>query len=281
MSAPLAGRRGIRAVAGVGRPAGLTHPNEPVGLTLHTYRECNALDEDGWTDSDGNHSLGGPSATHSIVSDGVGGFALRVNLPEGMSGDGSSSAMAQSDAPNFAATEYIYLDYVITYDANYWGQPGSGVNKMLYVGGQGPALILDAQGIGLADLVLRLASQSGETVNFDWDEASGGVPNEVSVTQADATLERGVKNRITLLITVNTPGVANGRYDAWVNGVKTHQYSNRNIFASGQNLNAHRLHVNPIYGGQYSLPEYEFPTPAEDVPYDMGFQYDYFYLSCS
>lgn len=238
------------------------HPNEPVGAVMVTDRPFVALDEDGWDDSDGT---GDPHATLSMS-----GGVMTALFPTGYPSTGSSSRCTTSNYSNWSGVEAVYIHIQIRYSANWWGQDGSGVNKILYIGDEATnPIVLDAHGAGASTLRLRVATQGGETVNFDWDDASDGTPNGVVATAADAEIARGEWVDIELLIEPNTPGLSNGTINAWVNNVKTQQYSGRPIYVGGTNLANQRWHVHPIYGGGGGTP----------VPADQTLEYRMLYLS--
>lgn len=171
---------------------------------------------------------------------------MRHNFPPGHPGSGSSSRTTRNDYGVWPSTESVYLDIRCRFSSNWYGQDGSGVNKILYIGDTlSNPIVLDAHGIGSAALRLRVALQGGETTNLNYNTAGNGV----SPSASDAEIVRGAWTRITLLYKNNTPGSANGEVHAWVNDVKTHQFTGVNIHPSGANLSSQWLHVHPIYGG--------------------------------
>lgn len=226
-----------------------SHPNEPAGHSLIVNRAFLALDEDGWADSDGTNS----NAAYLTLSDGI----MRHNFPPGHPGSGSSSRTTRNDYGVWPSTESVYLDIRCRFSSNWYGQDGSGVNKILYIGDTlSNPIVLDAHGIGSAALRLRVALQGGETTNLNYNTSGNGV----SPSASDAEIVRGAWTRITLLYKNNTPGSANGEIHAWVNDVKTHQFTGVNIHPSGANLSSQWLHVHPIYGGGggTAIPELQY-----------------------
>ena len=59
----------------------------------------------------------------------------------------------------------------------------------------------------------------------------------------------GVWHHVEILMLLNTVGVANGQFQMWVDGVKTHQYSDVTYRTASASLGFRGWKWNPTWGG--------------------------------
>lgn len=242
--------------------------NEPAGFSMITERSFSSLNEAGWRDR-GASASSGVRASIDIVNDpsapGADKQVGRVVFPRGFTGSGSSSRMVNSGV-NVGTPDKLYMSFWFKVSDNWYGHTGSSVNKVFYVG---HPLVIDAHGNGNSPLHLQLSLQGGETSNAKWNSSD----NEVRPTSAQAQIRRGEWHHIEVLVEMNTPGQANGRLHAWIDGVKTHQFSNRRILAAGGGGRGEigELRWHPIYGGQN----------GSNIPSDQYQYIDHIYVSGS
>lgn len=228
-------------------------------MTLVSERSFNAVTEQGWgyIAAPGTQAAKGsldifsdPTAPKSPNNVG------RATFPAGLSGDGSSSSMFHATLPmGNKTTGRVYIAWWFKLSPNWYGQDGSSVDKILWAG---QAVVLDCHGGGYSDKFWRIALQGGENFNGDPTHAQ----NQVSPTSGQRTMVRDTWYFNEFLIHLGTPGVANGELHMWLNGVKTHQFTGRNIHrtdgSSTSAMSSVRWH--PIYGGQNgsNVPETQY-----------------------
>lgn len=243
-------------------PGAGDRPNEPQGFRRIAEREFTVVDAPGW-----QHiaSTRGASAARFGIAD-VGGRRVgRVTFPAGHSGDGSSS-LTPHIGVQIGTPRRFYLSFGLMVSPNWYGHTGATMSKIFYIGH--PLLVMIAGSAG-GRLTLRLSLQGGENFNCRWD----GAENEVSPRMEDAEIVRGRWHQVEVLVETNTPGQANGRLHAWVDGRKILQYSSRRILAGAtahqryQEIEGLRWH--PIYGGQNGA----------NVPAAMHQYIDHIYVS--
>ena len=240
-------------------PVGERRGHEPAGFVRITERHFDAMNEDGWSDGDAGSDdpvaqtfTIGADRSAPVSPDGVG----VITFPAGHPGSGSSSRTARSvyAFPEAITSGQVYIEFYLKLSDNWHGHTGSAVNKVFYVG---HPIVIDAHGVADGPLHLRVALQGGETANLDFDSAE----NEVQPAAAQAELVRGQWQHIELLFDVGTLGGRDGEAHAWVNGVKTHQFTGRAILpATGMYAQIQMLDWHPIYGGQGGE-----ATPAEQT----------------
>ena len=247
--------------------ASTDHPNEPSGMTVLLDRSFTTEDEtdaagETWVDS--SASSGTPQL-FSIASDatapkspsGVG----RILYPTGHPGSGSSSQTARSTG-GFTrldtAGQQLYLEWWWKISDNYYGHTG-GQNKIFYIGH--PIVVefgYESGRGGTGDdpyFNWTFATQGGATLNYRCTTSG----NEVSPSLGEAQILRDTWYHNELLLTMNTPGVANGSFRFWQNEVEIMRWTNANILRgdSSQYSYIQSLDWHPIYGGQdgESVPE--------------------------
>lgn len=244
------GRSGTRVVTVTAPPAPAPAPSpsgsaEPAGFTRITERSFSALNEDGWSDSNGR------TATLSLANDGTaprsGGSVGVITFPQGYTAGGSSSHVAKS--VRRISARQVYLRFQLKMSANWQGHE-AGDNKIFYLtdsgtGGGGDPIYISALGGGNGTLQLSIVNQGSGSTRY----RSSTAGNQVS---GDATIPRGQWVTIEVLIQGNTPGSNNGQIHAWVNGQKVMQFSNITMMAAGTSGLFDSLRWEPIWGGQGS-----------------------------
>ncbi|MDX2010224.1 MAG: hypothetical protein SFW67_08545 [Myxococcaceae bacterium] len=116
---------------------------------------------------------------------------------------------------------------------------------------------------GTDNLELGLGLQGG---GANVVPGSGGAIN-FPVSQ---TFARGQWHRVELFLQVNTPGIADGIYRAWVNGIQIANHTNVPYYAAGQTADRGLHWINPTSGGGLA-----------SVPADQFFLLDDWHVSLS
>lgn len=138
-----------------------------------------------------------------------------VTYPAGLIGGSSAKGVPKAFVDIPPAKEY-YLDYEVQFD-NAWDW---------VKGGKLPGLVGGSHTSGCADIVpdgwsarfMWRANGEAEIYYYHQDRISG-CGDEDRFANARA-FKKGVWNRITERVVVNTPGVADGIAEAWLNGEK-------------------------------------------------------------
>lgn len=242
--------------------------NEPAGFVKITERGFNSSNEDGWSDRAAPASSG-VRAAFDIVSDPTAprspNGVARVTLPSGYTGSGSSSRMVGSRI-QIGTPDKLYMSFWLKVSDNWYNHTGASISKLFYIG---HPLYLGLRGSGDAPLHFQFSLQGGESMNARWDDAE----NLVRPRADQAEIVRGKWHQIEILVEMNDPGVHNGRLHAWIDGVKTHEFHNRRILASGGGQYGQIGHIDyhPIYGG----------ANGRNVPQTQHQYLDHIYVSRS
>jgi hypothetical protein len=223
--------------------------NEPAGLSLITQRSFNALGEGGWYDDNA------PSK-YSITQDATAPFSAssvgQQKFAAGMSGGGSPAVSEKG----IGSRGTVYLSYWVKLSSNWYGHPGSGVNKQIFLWSDDqPTVYTSAQGEGSGKLSPEVRLQG-----------SGGTTNLTPNLVPGAEFTRGVWHHWELVLVANTSGSSNGAADWWIDGVKVGSYKNVR-FASGNGAWT-LFQFSPIWGGT-----------GGSVPADQFIWMDHIYIS--
>ena len=174
----------------------------------------------------------------TVATDPAGQPALRMRFPAGMV-SGISPATVYREG--FASVSVMRWESVLNYDTNYVKHPSS-VDKSVFVGVDGrnkmftmmydPTRLIPA--IGLQEIV-----RVGTNVTTAW--------NLTANVGATPVIPRGRRFTLTCEATGNSAGMADGKVECWVDGVKFLSYPNIQ-FSTGAAKFTNIAWV-PIYGG--------------------------------
>jgi len=248
-----------------------THPHEPAGMTPVGENPFDVLAPAGWTEYN-NNSNSHPNGFHMTIEQDA--TAPRSpsnvysrNLPSGISGGGGNAIVRTS---SFSKNE-VYVHYWIKLSTNWHGH-SSGVNKVGFIGsvdGPGTPLVHMASGSNDNPLRFRFGQQAASGVtpqyrNYNYDDAD----NEVSPTSEQAEIVRGEWTEIEFHLVGNDPGATNAEIHAWVDQVKTLQFTGHQILGTNANGNYKWFDFYPIWGGT-----------GDTLPVDQEMQIDHAYVS--
>ena len=175
---------------------------------------------------------------------------LEVTIPKGFPQGSGPEHLAVGTTSNWLPTQgtfsQLYVRYCVWVPANYYGST-SGVQKLFHLSGTSDASATGASqavpslvGVGTAPLYHQLRLQNMSTKN-------GGV---ISFNLSCAAAARGRWDRVEVLLTQNSGGLANGTAKMWVNGTQCMQRTN--LTWSGATRTSKRwtaVQLNPTYGG--------------------------------
>ena len=255
------------------------YPNLPSGWTILSDRDFLTKTDGGWTDRGDAAFTIQTTATDAMCSqynrltDSTGRATYNAGFN---SGNGPISTSYNISSGNRRTG--LYLRFNCAVSSNWYGE-SSGVNKIYFLpAGSSPAgpLYLSAQGATTGSLQFQPRLQNAPASVFG--NGTGGTRNLTANTGlGSATITRGVRFTAELVLRMNTcqaDGTPNGdgTCEVWVNGVKTHDYSDVCYRGNGSPSNlipASSLWTearwNPTWGGNH---------PGETVP---ALQYMYMY----
>lgn len=238
-------------------------PNEPGGYTIIRDEPWDAVPNNGstpingwaWEASDAALAVGVDAAAPYSPSN-----YLSVKFPSGMNGNGAPCRVTRS----FSAGEQFHNLFVGTYfqmSSNFAFNNIAGCKWMWPSSDQsfGAANYLNFDG---SNMEMGLAQQGTP------DRILG--PNNGNDSVARFISYLGIWRRVEMWLKGNSAnGSANGEFHVWIDGVKTHQYTdvNYNMSAARKFLD---FRIEPTYGGG-----------AGPVPADMYFRWDHLRLSGS
>lgn len=212
-------------------------PNEPSGYSAITERSFSAFKEDGWNNvgEGGNYQVPITDAGAPISPSDVG----QGRYPTGFTGGVAS----HNTWRNYTATPSQFIGFAFKLSSNWQGH-SSGVNKILFTmstGGGEPALVSFGQDMGTMNLQLRLQGTGDER------SLSGG-PN-IGGNVGDASIVRDTWYKAEVLMIANTGSNFDGELHIWINGSKTHEYTDVRYFDDGTNHEFDGIKWNPTWGG--------------------------------
>jgi len=229
-------------------PGSGDHPNEPSGMTLYREWLGQSLTVTGqWGEADT-----GP-AKHSIVTEGglpSGNPALyRKTYPAGMTLDGAGTEFLFT-AGDWMWEERSYVSMWIRPDSDWVGHP-AGANKVFYIevnkagGGKDFNFFFLMTGSGSGTLKAAVELQ-----NMFW------CPGSSARFTSNATIPRGVWTQVEVLLTMNTPGNADGKVQTWINGNLVINEDGATNGVCNMEISQHSdprvvgMQMNSIYGGR-------------------------------
>jgi hypothetical protein len=276
---------GVTAAVGTAVASGAVpapgRPNEPTGMTLLTERGFAAVSEDGWSTTKITNLSIVTDATAPQSPSAVGAIRYQTTLTKGT----EPIVVAKTTG---SGTTLLYLDCWFQYDTNWWGD-GSGVNKIFHLwngggGGTGTTnrIVLAAFGAHTNNLKAQLRLQSCDTgtgVNTAYNPTHSGTFNlDPNVDAAAAQIHRGQWHRWTYCCQLNTPGVADGWMQWWLDGTLVGSYGRPDspsgatagvsILPATASRRWYEVQLAPTYGGT-----------AEQPPYEQYLYVDHIYVS--
>ncbi len=162
----------------------------------------------------------------------------RLTYPKGFAG---GRAPGTTSSTSFAGRGYreIYVRAAVRVSANWYGHP-SATNKVLHFWTYTPQanrVFLSFEGAGSGPLHLQVRCQGSPD-----DSRCGHLGAN---TGASALIARGKWNVLEVHLRMNTLGKSDGVVEAWVNGTRTHAYTNIRLDAGGWGI----LSWSPTWGG--------------------------------
>lgn len=230
----------------------LAAPHEPSGLTQFTDRPFNAIGE-GWLSSESTPNF-------SIVSDASAPKSPskvgQITFKSGFTG-GTSPATAQFTLPQGPRTVFVSVWFKLS--SNFVGSSTSPINAIFNLTNNAQQRVtFVASGTGSNTLVP--AVQLTSTADPRSTLAAAGSP----------TIAKGSWQQVEALVTMNTPGAADGVVRVWLNGAKVIDYRDVKIVKSGEADTFGRLQLAPNWG-----------TSSSRVSSSMTIRYDEVYASGS
>lgn len=217
---------------GGGGTPGTPGANEPAGFARITSRACDARVEDGWAE---------PMGTLDIVADGS-RTVCRTTYPAGMR-DGSAPVNMWR---TLAGTDEVYFRFDVKVSSNWEDHPVAdkiGYSSDFSFGsGAGQPMVFT-----LTRGVVTIHSQGplGSVNYYGGASASDGNPNQAT---GRFEIPRGQWATVEILMASHASA---GTIDAWVNGVKTHQY--RNVAWSNSSPSWDDFKWQPVWGGNMGI----------------------------
>lgn len=182
--------------------------NEPGGMTVIVDRAFNALGESGWYDESNPNVYLETDATAPKSP----GSVIVQRYPTGFGG-GASPGISEKGLGSRYTT--LYVSYWMKLSSNWYGHPGSSVNKQMHLWING----------GNHVFTLAYGSGSGSLRAEIWLQGTAAGERNLQANLGNpGTITRGQWHRWEILLTSNTNGAANGRIEWWLDGVKIGQY---------------------------------------------------------
>jgi hypothetical protein len=164
----------------------------------------------------------------------------------------------------------LYVAAWLKFSANWEGHP-SGINKMLYflLDDGSPKVYLAGWGFGSDALRPMIALQGLAASYKPADTLSAGTTlNVFPNLNIGKRIMRGAWHKYELVLTTNTPGIADGRIESWVDGVPQHFFDGIQFTAPGEGTRWAGMQWAPVWGGIGGI-----------VPAAMYQRLDHLYLS--
>jgi hypothetical protein len=228
-----------------------SYPNEPAGLT-RVFEHDFAVIPNGSNGAAGSDWLvEGGSSNLSIVTDGsaTGGDAncLRTRFPNGQSsGEAPVNVNVDTqDGGSSRRTEQYFSLWFMIEGSNYENQ-AVGTKFGFFGYGESASTALNE---GFLVLVGAGTQQIMSSMRLEfWQQ--NNVSRELSRNVGSGNpVVCGVWNHLELVMIANTVGSSNGEFHMWVNGVKTHQYTNVVYRTASASLGFRAWKWNPTWGG--------------------------------
>lgn len=177
-----------------------------------------------------------------------GGNVVQQNFTSALPG-GSSPATIGTGLPQ---RQTLYMSMWMKMSSNWVGHP-TGVNKVMHFWTKGAntvVMIVRGTGSGTLTAAFNLQGLAGA---YSWMDGSTQVTStEVNLMPnlgAACEVKRGQWHKYETVLTNNTPGVADGRIEYWLDGVKCGDFKNIMIVGAGQNNKWEEVMWSPTWGG--------------------------------
>lgn len=233
---------------------GALGPNEPASYSIVTTRSFQAASEAGWWGPIGNAS------EWEIVSESTpegDNSALRFIIPAGAPGGSHNPPTLGLD---ISGRRELYIRFRHR-TSSVFSVNGSG-EKLVYVYGRNGDTINWY-------LTVAPGHQAGSTYQFRSGMNSQQVPQswwEINRTAVPVT--KGQWALVEVRFVVSSPGGSDGQFHMWVNGVRTHEYYDRQYIGPTQAQETNAIQIYPIPGGDNTV-----------VPQQQEHHVDSFYAS--
>ncbi len=160
---------------------------------------------------------------------------------------GSSPAITERAFPGAGKTT-LYVATWMKLSSNFVGHP-TGTNKMVHFVINGSnRLFLQARGIGAGALVPSFGLQGLAAPYFDGVSQTATAVNLLP-NVGNAAINRGQWQRYEIVLVGNTPGIANGSAQLWIDGVRVLNYSGIMFAAPGGSGKWDAVQWSPTWGG--------------------------------
>lgn len=208
--------------------------NEPAGMTKLGEHDCSVLTPSGW----------GLQQTYA------GGVVVAVDQtapksPPGVLQQNFTSKLTGGSSPGIVGKglnpqpKTLYVAFWMKLSSNFQGHTVT--NKVMHgwIGGRNRAILAIA-GVGAGKLTTRVGFQG---LALPYRGAT-----EINL---ESTFEvvRARWHKYEMLLVANTPGVADGSFSYWLDGIKVAEYTGIGYVASGQNGRWEEFMWSPTYGG--------------------------------
>lgn len=226
-----------------------TSGGEPSGMSVLVDRDWGCVFstscDSGWSYSP--NITTGLSLTLDATAPQSSPTVAQMTYPAGFSG-GSGPGIAERGFSTHRQT--IYISTSVKFSSNWQGH-SSGVNKILYFGidNGSPKIYTSAKGSGTGALVPEVALQSLNAAYYDGVGQTATTVNLLPNVTKGKNFERGKWHRVEYLFIANSPGVADGRVQVWIDGVQTHSYTGIQFVGSAGKNRWEWVKWSPVWGG--------------------------------
>jgi PKD repeat protein len=169
-----------------------------------------------------------------------------------------------------AQRQTIYMSLWMKYSANYVGHP-TGINKAVHFWTKGVnPVVLIARGAG-SDRLTASFNLQRLAAPYSWTSGSyqfNSTEVNLSPNLGACTIVRGQWHKYEVVLTNNTPGVADGRIEYWLDGAKCGDYGQLMFVGAGENNKWEEVMWSPTWGGM-----------GGTITGDFNVQVDHMYIS--
>jgi uncharacterized protein YjdB len=193
------------------------------------------------------------------------GNVVQQNFTPSLVGGSSPASLGTPLNPQ---RQTLYLSMWMKMSPNYEGHP-SNVNKIIhfYTRNGANIAIFTIRGAGMGTLVPAMGLQN-LAANYEWFSGTTRVFETVANLEPNVTtctVTRGVWNRYEMVLKNNTPGVADGTVELWMNGTKCLNYTAIMYVPAGGNNKWEEINWSPTYGGGPIALTSTFFTQADHI----------------
>ena len=220
---------------------------EPSGMTVLTERAFNCAPagpgcEGDWYSSGASVIVQDPSAPKSPAN------VAQMTYPAGFTG-GSGAGNEEIGWVGPAQKSTLYVSCWLRLDPNWQGHE-TGINKLLHFFINGlNRVVISAEGSGSNPLLPTWRLQGLAAPYFDGVSQTSTDVNLRPNVDATIRIIRGVWQRYEAVLIANTPGVADGSLQLWIDGAKVLNYAGIMFADAGGNSKWEDLMWSPTWGG--------------------------------